>query len=316
MYHLQGVCKYSSDACAFAHSMEDMYQARRVKKSQGAGGKKTPPGSSYSELPCGSDYSHTAAASVQSRPLDSQFRSNGGHAPLGDSGPWPELREPMFVESSRLLPKGCPTLVVGANSTANMAANSATPPPMSKEQQMYLDYAMLVGANSTANMAANSAAPPPMSKEQQMYLDYAMLASLDPPGIGALQPLDASSIAIARQVGANSAAPPPMSKEQQVYLDYAMLAGLAPPGVSALQPLDASSIAVARQALASASVDGHVFGAGITSAPGLDQWVKGPTTPNFYSMPNPFIGMDEPTGSDAPVFIPPPGLRLSRALGA
>ncbi|CAK0905814.1 unnamed protein product [Prorocentrum cordatum] len=43
MYHLQGVCKYTDETCAFAHSTEEITASRRGKRAGQAGPAQPPP---------------------------------------------------------------------------------------------------------------------------------------------------------------------------------------------------------------------------------------------------------------------------------
>mmetsp|Transcript_22219 Transcript_22219/g.56112 ORF Transcript_22219/g.56112 Transcript_22219/m.56112 type:complete len:293 (+) Transcript_22219:134-1012(+) len=126
MYHLQGVCKYTSQECAFAHSMEDMDAARRARKRQGGGGgaggagagagagnggKMTPPTSSGDEFSsdgeaaaprfCGGDAGGPTAGCGFGSGLYQEHVDMCRAATLSArAGPWPDLVEPMFVEPS------------------------------------------------------------------------------------------------------------------------------------------------------------------------------------------------------------------------
>lgn len=76
MYHLQGVCKYTSDTCAFAHSMEDMHQLR--------GGRKRPVAVSHQAAVASTVDQHVVRHTQQTERA------------------WPKLQEPMFVEPVHL----------------------------------------------------------------------------------------------------------------------------------------------------------------------------------------------------------------------
>jgi hypothetical protein len=107
MYHLQGVCKYAGDACAFAHSMEEMERSRRAKKGQSATGKQAQAMKSGRGTMIGSKLG-SPNVSVPSNSMEQYWSRLDPHpaTPHQQSfETWPEL-EPMFVETLPMVKSG------------------------------------------------------------------------------------------------------------------------------------------------------------------------------------------------------------------
>mmetsp|Transcript_82531 Transcript_82531/g.207681 ORF Transcript_82531/g.207681 Transcript_82531/m.207681 type:complete len:283 (-) Transcript_82531:365-1213(-) len=106
MYHLQGVCRYSSTTCAFAHSMEEMDEARRAKKGQSRGVKTMPFANFCDEFSSASTVGNSSSGSMAKSVdysvdrLHAYPHLSGQQCCSASTHEWSELEEPMFVETS------------------------------------------------------------------------------------------------------------------------------------------------------------------------------------------------------------------------
>lgn len=248
MYHLQGVCKYKSSACAFAHSMEEMEGARRARKGQSAGGKHRLAADWCSEsssegMPDKAGIMNHLVehhwSSVDPKPATSGLQNAAG---VG-SKVWPELEEPMFVETCQQ--------------------------PLRKH-----DVADALHTYATADDVA-------MPRDAERYL-----------GSG-LAPLYARLRA-------------ELAKTTTEDLGTGLAARLVQSSNSAkmLQESTPHTKGSSDQGCKNRPV--------FTSADVLGPGAAGVPLPTFYAVPNPFIALSERKVTH----YPPPGLDLSRALGA
>jgi len=96
MYHLQGVCKYSADACSFAHTTEEM----RVGRGSRRAAQATPGGHSLEALmeqPVAA--SRTCHLGGTECKREGSFEANRPRN-LQETKQWPELTEPAFIKPS------------------------------------------------------------------------------------------------------------------------------------------------------------------------------------------------------------------------
>jgi len=150
MYHLQGVCKYSADACSFAHTTEEMHVGRGSRRATQAatGGLET-----RLELPL---------AASRSRHLDSTDCNRDGSFEVNvpqkwrEAKPWPELTEPAFIKPS-VMATGHNQPLGSAVPCSDFAVHQIPPAP-----GMNIDYGQQVGVPSLMRM-------PPTSLESLAY---------------------------------------------------------------------------------------------------------------------------------------------------
>mmetsp|Transcript_144505 Transcript_144505/g.402614 ORF Transcript_144505/g.402614 Transcript_144505/m.402614 type:complete len:365 (-) Transcript_144505:146-1240(-) len=113
MYHLQGVCKYTADTCAFAHSTEEMQRVRDSRRKRptttrnGAGppcrGAGTREGPACTGVPIAANLpiADTTRALINGADMvgdcSGSFRQGSVQA-MQTRSLWPALNEPMFVK--------------------------------------------------------------------------------------------------------------------------------------------------------------------------------------------------------------------------
>jgi len=152
MYHLQGVCKYSADACSFAHTTEEMHIGRGGRRAAqvttGGHSLETP-----LELPLAASRARHLDGTNCNR--DGSFEANVPQN-LWETSPWPELTEPAFIKPSEI-PSGRNQLLGAAVSYSDFVAHQIPPAP-----SMTIDYGRHVGVPSLTRM-------PPMSLGSLAY---------------------------------------------------------------------------------------------------------------------------------------------------
>mmetsp|Transcript_130336 Transcript_130336/g.329116 ORF Transcript_130336/g.329116 Transcript_130336/m.329116 type:complete len:291 (-) Transcript_130336:136-1008(-) len=139
MYHLQGVCRFTSETCAFAHSMEDMSAARQARKVPASGSKRAPAVTAASDKNLARGERQKLGAALPTQRPDCRLDSLGPNHGVAtwqqqSTSTWSELKEPMFVEttSSGL----CRDL-------AAMAPARGPGPAMQRDPELYLSDASL-----------------------------------------------------------------------------------------------------------------------------------------------------------------------------
>mmetsp|Transcript_18624 Transcript_18624/g.36514 ORF Transcript_18624/g.36514 Transcript_18624/m.36514 type:complete len:219 (-) Transcript_18624:128-784(-) len=86
MYNLQGVCKYSGDQCSFAHSLEEMHQARKPVPNQTVNRKQDSP--KWKDA-CPDDGLRNNRLRRGDTPVTSEIQQKED---------WAQMVEPMFVK--------------------------------------------------------------------------------------------------------------------------------------------------------------------------------------------------------------------------
>jgi len=92
MYNLQGVCKYSDGQCSFAHSLEEMHEARKPAPKAAVSRKQDSPQWKEACL-----YDGLQESKLQPGGLPSSPSSRGQQVK-----DWAQMEEPMFVKPSPL----------------------------------------------------------------------------------------------------------------------------------------------------------------------------------------------------------------------